>query len=59
MKRRSPNLTPERVEAIVTMVRAWEGRLTWPMLIRAAEDRLGCAYTRTGPVQAQSHPRRV
>lgn len=28
------------------MVRAWEGRLTWPMLIRAAEERLGCAYTR-------------
>ena len=46
MKRRSPNLTPERVEAIVTMIRAWEGRLTWLMLIRAAEERFGCAYMR-------------
>jgi hypothetical protein len=46
MKRRSPNLTPARIEAIVTMVRAWEGRLTWPALIQAAEERFGCAYTR-------------
>lgn len=46
MKRRSPNLTAARVEAIVTMVRAWEGRLTWPALIQAAEKRFGCAYTR-------------
>lgn len=46
MKRRSPNLTPTRVDAIVTLVRGWHGRLTWPALIKAAEDRFGCTYTR-------------
>lgn len=46
MKRRSPNLTPARVEAIVTIVRAWRGRLTWSALIGAAQERFGCTYTR-------------
>lgn len=46
MKRRSPNLTPTRVDAIVTLVRGWHGRLTWPALIKAAEERFGCTYTR-------------
>jgi len=46
MSRRSPNLTPERVDAIVGLVRAWEGRLTWPALIEAIANKTRATYTR-------------
>lgn len=44
--RRSPNLTADRVASIVEIVRAWEGRLTWPALIKAVAKKMNCTYTR-------------
>ncbi|MBU2848079.1 hypothetical protein HF925_05700 [Acidithiobacillus ferriphilus] len=44
--RRSPNLTSERVAAIVEVIRAWEGRLTWPALIKSVAKKMHCNYTR-------------
>lgn len=46
MTRRSPNLTPVRVDAIVEIVRGWEGRLTWPALIDAVARKTNATYTR-------------
>lgn len=46
MKRRSPNLIPERVDAIIEMIRAWEGRLTWPALIASIAAKFRASYTR-------------
>lgn len=45
-KRRSPNLTPELVSAIVGLIRQWRGRLTWPALIEAIEQTKHITYTR-------------
>lgn len=46
MKRRSPNLTPDRVEMIVEQIRSWEGRLTWPALIASIATKFHAHYTR-------------
>jgi hypothetical protein len=44
--RRSPNLTPQRIESVVEVIRSWEGRLTSPALIKAVEKKMHCTYTR-------------
>jgi hypothetical protein len=44
--RRSPNLTPQRIDAVVELIRGWEGRLTWPSLIKAVDKKIHCTYTR-------------
>ncbi|WP_250508122.1 hypothetical protein [Caballeronia sp. GAFFF3] len=44
--RRSPNLTPQRIEFVTEVIRGWEGRLTWPALIEAVEKEMHCRYTR-------------
>lgn len=44
--RRSPNLTPQRIESVIEVIRGWEGRLTWPALIKAVEKKMHCTYTR-------------
>ena len=46
MKRRSPNLTSLRVDNVVELIRAWQGRLTWPALIEAIAQKFGTTYTR-------------
>jgi hypothetical protein len=44
--RRSPNLTPQRVDAVVELIRGWEGRLTWPALVKAVGKKMHSTYTR-------------
>lgn len=46
MIRRSPNLTPARIEVIVGMIRDWEGRLTWNSLIEMIMEKSHVTYTR-------------
>lgn len=46
MTHRAPNLTPERIDAIIEIIRGWEGRLTWPALIQAIGKRMRATYTR-------------
>lgn len=46
MIKRSPNLTAERIELIVGIIRGWDGRLTWPGLIKAVSGKMRATYTR-------------
>ncbi|MFS8980193.1 hypothetical protein PO002_38045 [Cupriavidus necator] len=46
MMRRSPNLTADRIDLIIDIIRGWEGRLTWPALIQAVAKRMRATYTR-------------
>ncbi|MFM0003924.1 hypothetical protein SAMN05192544_103822 [Paraburkholderia hospita] len=46
MIRRSPNLTPDRVDIVIEIIRRWDGRLTWPALIKVVTKRLHATYTR-------------
>ena len=46
MNKRSPNLTPARIDVILGIIHAWEGRLTWPALVKAITASINCAYTR-------------
>lgn len=46
MIRRSPNLTPDRVDIVIEIIRRWDGRLTWAALIKVARTRLHATYTR-------------
>lgn len=46
MIKRSPNLTADRIELIVEIIRKWDGRLTWPGLIEAVAGKMRATYTR-------------
>lgn len=46
MTRRSPNLTPEKIAAIVEIIRTWDGRLTWSGLVSEISKRTNATYTR-------------
>lgn len=46
MIQRSPNLTSERIDTIVEIIRGWDSRLTWPALIKAVAKKMHCTYTR-------------
>ena len=46
MTRRSPNLTPEKIALIVEVIRSWDGRLTWPGLVKEVLEKTGASYTR-------------
>ena len=46
MSRRSPNLTPERIATIIEVIRGWEGRLTWPNVIKVVSEKTHATYTR-------------
>jgi hypothetical protein len=46
MIRRSPNLTPEKIAVIVEVIRSWDGRLTWPGLVKEVFQKTGATYTR-------------
>ena len=43
---RSPNLSEDRIEAILEILDGWTGKLTWLKLIEQAERKLSCRYTR-------------
>lgn len=46
MNRRSPNLTPDKIAAIVQIIRTWDGRLTWPGLVSELAKEINATYTR-------------
>jgi hypothetical protein len=46
MTGRSPNLTADRIGKIVEIIRAWDGRLTWPGLIKVVSEKTHATYTR-------------
>src|SRR5690349_19827692 len=46
MIRRSPNLTPEKIAVIVEVIHSWDGRLTWPGLVKEVFEKTGATYTR-------------
>lgn len=45
-KTRAPDLTPERIEIILSTIDSWKGKLTWELLIAAVEQAMGIAYSR-------------
>lgn len=46
MTRRSPNLTPERIAAIIEIIRTSDGRLTWQGLVSEICKKTNATYTR-------------
>ena len=46
MIQRSPNLTLDRIDIIVDIIRGWDGRLTWLALIKVVANRMHATYTR-------------
>ncbi len=44
--KRSPNVTPEIVGFAIATINGWNGRLTWPALIRAIQEAKGIEYAR-------------
>lgn len=46
MIRRSPNLTPDRIDSIIEIIRTWDDRLTWPALVKAIAEKMRATYTR-------------
>ena len=49
-KARARNLGGEDIEAIVSILDGWDGKLTWELLIDVVEQRLSARYTRQAPV---------
>ena len=45
-KARARNLGGEDIEAIVSILDGWDGKLTWELLIDVVEQRLSARYTR-------------
>lgn len=45
-KTRAPDLTPKRIEVVLTTIDGWKGKLTWNLLIEAVEKATGIAYSR-------------
>ncbi|POR56201.1 hypothetical protein B0G62_101598 [Paraburkholderia eburnea] len=45
-KNRAPDLTAERISAIVETLDAWKGKLTWELLLDAVETSTGYRYSR-------------
>jgi len=44
--KRSPNVTPEIVEAALSIISNWNGRLTWPALVKGIQEAKGIEYAR-------------
>lgn len=45
-KARAPDLTEERIQAVLTALDGWKGKLTWDLLIAAVKDSTGITYSR-------------
>lgn len=45
-KERAPDLTDERIAVVVDTLDTWKGKLTWDLLIDAAEAAIGHRYSR-------------
>lgn len=45
-KTRAPDLTSERLQAVIEMLDSWKGKLTWDLLLDAFEKQSGIKYSR-------------
>jgi hypothetical protein len=45
-KNRAPDLTEERVAAVLDTLDSWRGKLTWELLLDAVENAIGLRYSR-------------
>lgn len=45
-KARAPDLTNERIVAVLDVLDGWKGKLTWDLLIAAVRDSTGITYSR-------------
>lgn len=45
-KSRAPDLTEERVQAVLDTLDEWTGKLTWDLLIAAVAEKSGITYSR-------------
>lgn len=45
-KTRAPDLTDDRVQAVLDTLDAWKGKLTWDLLIAAVKEATGITYSR-------------
>jgi len=45
-KSRAPDLTPERIQAVLKILDGWKGKLTWDMLIDEVKNATGITYSR-------------
>lgn len=45
-KTRAPDLTDERIQAVIEILDSWKGKLTWDLLLKTAEVKIGIAYSR-------------
>lgn len=45
-KARAPDLTDERILAVLDVLDGWKGKLTWDLLIAAVKDSTGITYSR-------------
>ncbi|OZB69554.1 MULTISPECIES: hypothetical protein [unclassified Thiomonas] len=45
-KPRAPDLTEERIQAVIDTLDDWKGKLTWDLLLKKVEEKTGIAYSR-------------
>jgi hypothetical protein len=45
-KARAPDLTEQRIEDVIGIIDAWDGKLTWDMLIDSVAEATGFRYSR-------------
>lgn len=45
-KSRAPDLTEERIQAVLDTLDGWKGKLTWDLLLKAVQEKTGIAYSR-------------
>jgi hypothetical protein len=45
-KARAPDLTSQRIQAVLEIIDCWKGRLTWDILLDAVEKSMGIRYSR-------------
>ena len=45
-KARAPDLTDERIQAVLDVLDGWKGKLTWDLLIAAVKTSTGITYSR-------------
>ncbi len=45
-KTRAPDLTDERIQAVLAALDGWKGKLTWDLIIAAIKESTGITYSR-------------